>query len=209
LGAEFFVLTADVSDFEQMQVAIDRVRDRFGEIHGVIHAAGVPGAGLIQLKTPEMAASVLAPKVKGTLVLEAVLKDVRLDFLVLFSSMSSIYGGFGQVDYCAANAFLDAFAHYSYFRQQRLTVSINWDWWQWDSWQDSLLSFPPELQAGFKQMRERYGITFQEGINALIHILFNKLSQVVRINAKPPGIIKQHKDFAVSSLLEKSKQVSL
>ncbi len=206
LGAEVLVLTADVSDFEQMQVAIDRVRDRFGEIHGVIHAAGVPGAGLIQLKTPEMAASVLNPKVKGTLVLEAVLKDVRLDFLVLFSSMASIYGGFGQVDYCAANAFLDAFAHYTYFKQQRLTVSINWDWWQWDSWQDSLLSFSPELQAGFKQMREQYGITFHEGIDALSHILFNKLPQVVVSTRNLQGIIKQHKDFAVSSLLENSEK---
>jgi acyl transferase domain-containing protein/acyl carrier protein len=206
LGAEVLILTADVSDFEQMQVAIDRVRDRFGKIHGVIHSAGVPGKGLIQLKTLEMAASVLAPKIKGTLVLEAVLKNVRLDFLVLFSSMTSIYGGFGQVDYCAANAFLDAFAHYSYFRQQRLTVSINWDWWQWDSWQDSLLSFSPELQAGFKQMRERYGVTFQEGINALIHILFNKLPQVVVSTRNLQGIIKQHKGFAASSLLEESKQ---
>jgi acyl transferase domain-containing protein/acyl carrier protein len=206
LGAEVLVLTADVADFKQMQVAIDRVRDRFGKIHGVIHAAGVPGAGLIQLKTSEMAASVLDPKVKGTLVLAAVLKDVRLDFLVLFSSMTSIYGGFGQVDYCAANAFLDAFAHYSCSRQQRLTVSINWDWWQWDSWQDSLLSFSPELQAGFKQMREQYGITFHEGIDALSHILFNKLPQVVVSTRNLQDIIKQHKDFAVSSLLEKSEK---
>ncbi len=206
LGAEVLVLTADVADFEQMQVAIERVRDRFGEIHGVIHAAGVPGAGLIQLKTTEMAASVLNAKVKGTLVLESVLKDVSLDFLVLFSSMTSIYGGFGQVDYCAANAFLDAFAHYSYSRQQRLTVSINWDWWQWDSWQDSLLSFSPELQAGFKQMREQYGITFHEGIDALSHILFNKLPQVVVSTRNLQSIIKQHQNFAVSSLLEKSEK---
>jgi acyl transferase domain-containing protein/acyl carrier protein len=206
LGAEVLVLTADVSDFEQMQVAIERVRDRFDEIHGVIHAAGVPGAGLIQLKTTELAASVLDPKMKGTLVLEVVLKDVRLDFLVLFSSMTSIYGGFGQVDYCAANAFLDAFAHYSCSKQQRLTVSINWDWWQWDSWQDSLLSFSPELQAGFKQMREQYGITFQEGIDALSHILFNKLPQVVVSTRNLQGIIKQHKNFAISSLLENSEK---
>jgi len=41
----------------------------------------------------------------GTLVLNDVLKDINLDFLVL----SSVLGGFGQVDY--ANAFLDEFAH--------------------------------------------------------------------------------------------------
>ena len=36
---------------------------RFGALHGVIHAAGVAGGGLIQLKTREAAARVLAPKV--------------------------------------------------------------------------------------------------------------------------------------------------
>ncbi len=53
---------------------------------------------------------VLAPKVKGSLALDAALRGVRLDFLVLFSSVSSVLGLEGQCDYAAANAFLDAFA---------------------------------------------------------------------------------------------------
>ncbi|MBD0343481.1 MAG: FkbM family methyltransferase [Coleofasciculus sp. Co-bin14] len=209
LGAEVLVIKADVSSLEQMQETIARVCDRFGEIHGVIHAAGVPGAGLVQLKTPEMAARVLAPKVQGTLVLDAVLKEVRLDFFVLFSSITSIYGGLGQVDYCAANAFLDAFAHYSFSRHQRLTVSINWDWWQWDSWQDSLLSFAPKMQAWFKQMRENYGITFQEGVDALLHILSAKLPQVVVSTRNLQAVIEQHEDFDLVNLLEKSEKSHL
>jgi acyl transferase domain-containing protein/acyl carrier protein len=206
MGAEVLVIQADVTNLEQMQQTIKKVGDRFGVIHGVIHAAGVPGAGLVQLKTPEMAAEVLEPKVKGTLVLNAVLKDIKLDFLALFSSMTSLYGGFGQVDYCAANAFLDAFAHDNCSRNQINTVSINWDWWQWDSWQDSLLSFAPEIQAGFKQMRSQYGITFQEGIDALGHILASNLPQVAVSTRNLQEVIKEHQDFALSSLLKKSEQ---
>jgi len=37
---------------------------------------------------------------------------------------------FGQVDYFAANAFLDAFAHYKTWQDGPFTVSINWDSWQ-------------------------------------------------------------------------------
>jgi acyl transferase domain-containing protein/acyl carrier protein len=206
LGAEVLIIKADVTQLEPMQVAIKQVRDRFGEIHGVIHAAGVPGAGLIQLKTPEMAASVLAPKVKGTLVLESVLRNIQPDFVVLFSSMTSIYGGFGQVDYCAANAFLDAFAHHNFSNQQIHTVSINWDWWQWDSWQDSLLSFSPEIQTKLKQMREQYGIVLQEGIDALSNILSGNLSQVIISTRNLQNVIQEHEQFSVSNFLEQSEK---
>ncbi|NMG22259.1 type I polyketide synthase [Brasilonema bromeliae] len=209
LGAEVLVLTADVANLEQMQALVNQVRDRFGEIHGVIHAAGVPGAGLIQLKTTELATNVLEPKVKGTLVLDAVLQDINLDFLVLFSSITATAGGFGQVDYCAANAFLDAFAHYNFYQQQIPTVSINWDWWQGNNWADSLMSAVPEFQAEFKQMRERYGISFVEGVDAFSRILSTKLPQVVVSTQNLQTVIDKFKSFAApisSEKLETSEQ---
>ncbi len=179
LGAEVLVVKADVANLEQMQSAVDKVRDRFGDIHGVIHAAGVPGAGIIQLKTPESVAKVFQPKLKGTLVLDAVLENINLDFFVLFSSNTAITGGMGQVDYCAVNAFLDAFAHYNYYQKENKTISINWDWWQGNNWADSLMSAIPGLQAEFKQMREKYGISFTEGTDALNRILSINQPQVV------------------------------
>ncbi|NJL81668.1 MAG: KR domain-containing protein, partial [Richelia sp. SM2_1_7] len=85
----------------------------------------------------------------------------------------------GQVDYCAVNAFLDAFAHYNYYQKQIFTVSINWDWWQGNNWADSLMSAIPGLQAEFKQMREKYGISFTEGTDTLNRILSINQPQVV------------------------------
>ena len=88
LGAEVLPLTADVCDRTQMEQAIALALERFGTINGVIHAAGVAGGGIIQLKTPEIAEKVFAPKVVGTLVLNEVLQAIDLDFLVLCSSLS-------------------------------------------------------------------------------------------------------------------------
>jgi acyl transferase domain-containing protein/NAD(P)-dependent dehydrogenase (short-subunit alcohol dehydrogenase family)/acyl carrier protein len=130
LGAEVLVIQADVTDMEQMQAVIQQVRQRFGELHGVIHTAGLIDDGLIQMKMPEVVTKVLAPKVKGTLVLEAVLKDVPLDFLVLCSSLAALIGQLGRVDYCAANTFLDSFAFYHTAQRRVRTISINWDGWQ-------------------------------------------------------------------------------
>ncbi|MDM8557376.1 SDR family NAD(P)-dependent oxidoreductase [Candidatus Parabeggiatoa sp. HSG14] len=129
LGAEVLMINADVTNIEQMQNAITQSLARFGHIHGVIHTAGVPGGGIIHRKTWESTENIMAPKVRGIGVLDAILKDIQLDFLVLCSSLTSILGGFGQVDYCAANAFLDAFAHYKN-ADGLSTVSILWDSWQ-------------------------------------------------------------------------------
>ncbi len=129
LGGEVLTISADVSDHAQMKDVLARSYERYGVIHGVIHAAGLPGGGFIQRQTSETVASVLAPKVDGLRVLESVFKDIELDFLVLCSSLSSVLGGVQQVDYCAANFYLDAFAHYEAAKYGRFTVSINWDAW--------------------------------------------------------------------------------
>jgi phthiocerol/phenolphthiocerol synthesis type-I polyketide synthase E len=129
LGAEVLVLQADVTDREAMRDALDQARRRFGPLHGVIHAAGVAGGGLAQLRTLEQARAVLAPKVDGTLVLAEVLADQDLDFLILCSSLNAILGGPGQVDYAAANAFLGAFAEAASTARWPV-VAIDWDTWR-------------------------------------------------------------------------------
>jgi len=129
-GGEVLLVAADVTNEEQMIGVAQQARKRFGEINGVVHAAGVPGGGMIQLKTPAMAASVLGPKVAGPRVLDRVLNDTPLDFFIMCSSRAAILGGFGNVDYCAANAYLDAFAHYRRATNGGAVVSLNWDAWQ-------------------------------------------------------------------------------
>ena len=190
-GSEVLVVAADVSDEAQMRRAVDLARERFGVIHGVIHAAGVPGTGIVQLKTRDMAAAVLAPKVDGTLVLEEVLRPADeplgcepLDFIVLFSSLSSVFGGIGQVDYCAANAFLGAFAQWSANLPGGGTatpvVAIDWCEWQWDAWSgEGLAMFNDEVRAQMRSQRQLSGLSFEEGAEVMRRTLASGLPQVL------------------------------
>jgi phthiocerol/phenolphthiocerol synthesis type-I polyketide synthase E len=127
-GAEVLVLAADVSDGERLREVRRETLDRFGAVHGIIHAAGVPGGGMIEVKDRAAAEAVMEPKLAGTVALAEVFGDLPLDAFVLCSSVTALAGGFGQVDYCAANAFLDAYAR-SLRAPRTRVVSVNWGGW--------------------------------------------------------------------------------
>ncbi|WP_435587111.1 SDR family NAD(P)-dependent oxidoreductase [Micromonospora aurantiaca (nom. illeg.)] len=127
-GAEVLVLAADVTDADDLRRVRDEAERRFGGLDGIVHAAGLPGGGMAEVKDRDEARRVLAPKLAGTLALARVFGDLPLDFVVLCSSITAVIGGFGQVDYCAANNFLDAFARSGTgFRAP--VVSQNWGGW--------------------------------------------------------------------------------
>ena len=182
-GKQVMVLRADVSDREQMQDVIQKIRDRFGELHGVIHAAGVPGGGLIQLRTTEMADRVFAPKIRGALVLRELLMNEKLDFNLLCSSLSSIGGGVGQVDYCAANAFLDAFA-YSENDRGATTISVNWPTWR-EVGMAVDTATPPGMEES-KREAISHGILSQEGVEVFKQVLSDPRPQVAIV---PPVLL--------------------
>jgi amino acid adenylation domain-containing protein len=183
LGAEVMISSVDVTDEQGMAAMVEKVQERFGTINGVIHTAGIPSGGLIQLKTREMADKVLDPKVKGTIVLDHVLQGIKLDFIMLCSSVNSVVPFLGQVDYFAANAFLDAFAFYKTSLDKTYTVSINWD-----SWQEvgraveaakQLVSQNQALaDAGYEDFLKE-AILPAEGVEAFMRILAQSLPQVV------------------------------
>jgi acyl transferase domain-containing protein len=128
-GGEVLALSADVADPAAMARALARAEERFGPVHGVVHAAGVAGGSLLQLETPEAARAVLRPKVEGTRVLRTLLAAREPDFLVLVSSVNAVAGGLGQAAYTAANAHLDAVAETAFRRRAPAVLSIGWGRW--------------------------------------------------------------------------------
>jgi len=109
-GGQVATYSADVADAQAMARVVQDVRARWGAIHGVFHAAGTLQDAPIAAKTPEAVQKVLAPKAAGAQVLHELLPPGQLDVFAVFSSTSVYLGPPGQVDYVAANAFLDAIA---------------------------------------------------------------------------------------------------
>ena len=109
-GAQIEIVQADTADEASMSAAIERARSRFGAVHGVVHAAGAIDDGPALGKTRESAELVFGAKVRGAFILERLLADEPLDFLVHFSSQAACMPGPGRVDYTAANSVLDSLA---------------------------------------------------------------------------------------------------
>ena len=128
LGADVLVLGGDVCDAARMAKVRRDAIARFGTIHGVVHAATALSGGLIQLIDPKQVDDAIAAKVTGAQGIDRVFAGDELDFLMLCSSLGAICGGAGSLAYCAANAYLDAFAHER--SRVRPVVSVNWDRWE-------------------------------------------------------------------------------
>ncbi|GGZ16186.1 polyketide synthase [Streptomyces inusitatus] len=129
-GGEVLALRSDVSDADEVNALIRLVDERFGRLDGVIHAAGLPGGGLVQTLDPRAYREVLAPKVRGSRHLLAATEGRDLDFLMLFSSLNVIDGRFGIADYTSANAYLGGLAHSCRQRGRTEVVAVDWTGWR-------------------------------------------------------------------------------
>jgi thioesterase domain-containing protein/NAD(P)-dependent dehydrogenase (short-subunit alcohol dehydrogenase family)/acyl carrier protein len=128
MGARVAVFAADVSNVEEMRAAVAGAEAALGPIKGVIHAAGVIDDAPIIGKSPLAVEDVFTPKVHGTQVLDSIFPDGRLDWVALCSSSSTITAPAGQVDYVAANEYLNAFARSRVGGRTRVTA-IDWGVW--------------------------------------------------------------------------------
>ncbi|WP_147114314.1 type I polyketide synthase [Tateyamaria sp. syn59] len=127
-GGDVLCLAGDVSNVEDMRALRTEVEAQMGPVSGIIHAAGVIADGLIQTKTMTEIEDVFAPKLHGTRVIEEVWPDGDLNWMVLFSSSSTATAPAGQVDYVAANEYLNAYAKARAGDKTRVQA-IGWGIW--------------------------------------------------------------------------------
>jgi len=121
-------LAADVCNSDQMRKAVKTSEARFGKLNGVIHGAGQINDGPILAKTEQQIAEVFAPKISGLRVLDGLFPDGSLDLMVLLSSSSTATRPAGQIDYVAANEFLNAWAKHRKGGKTRV-VAVDWGVW--------------------------------------------------------------------------------
>ncbi|GAA3836693.1 hypothetical protein GCM10022226_68330 [Sphaerisporangium flaviroseum] len=176
-GAEVLLLTADVGVPDQLRDALRRCRERFGALHGVIHAAGMPAGGMAQRRTVAEAGAVLAPKVLAMgplaeLVGPQTPAGRRPEVVVLYSSAVTAYGGIGEGDYCAANTVLDAYGEaLSASAPSTRVLSVAWGPWRHDDWQAQALKGSGGLAERVSAYRERYGFADEAGCALLDRLL--------------------------------------
>ena len=165
-GAEVLTISADVGSMDQMQAVIAQAAQRFGGLDGVIHAAGILGEKLmmpIQETSDDECHAQFNAKARGVMVLDELLHDRQLDFCVVTSSLSSVFGGLGYSTYAAANIFMDVFAHHRAQTGGLAWTSINFGRWNFAEEVERRTSF---IAAG-----ERSVMTAEEGVEAFRRIL--------------------------------------
>ncbi|TCS93646.1 SDR family NAD(P)-dependent oxidoreductase [Hazenella coriacea] len=174
LGSQVMYVQADVCDLISMKEALGHIKERFGVIHGVIHAAGIQNQQSIFEKDMQSFEKVIGSKINGTRVLDELLQEEPLDFVCYFSSSSAILGDFGTCDYAIGNRFQMAYAHYRNEQpHQGKTIVINWPVWE-DGGME--VGDPETTQMYLKSSGQRF-LETEEGIDIFERILSQNNSQ--------------------------------
>jgi acyl carrier protein len=126
---------------------------------------------------------------------------------VVCSALNALYGGFGQADYSAANAYLDAFAKYRAKLSDTLTVAINWDVWQ-EVGMAVNTKVPDELQKWAKENLKNRMLT-REALEAFNRIISESFSHVVVSTRNLQSVIEQVKSADATRSLEALKKTNI
>ncbi len=168
-GASIYLFFGDISIEADIINILDQIHRSLPPLRGVIHAAGIVDDGVLQHISWQRFTQVMAPKVKGAWYLHQLTQNLSLDFFVCFSSMASLLGSPGQGNYAAANAFMDALAHYR--RQIGLPgLSINWGAW-------SQAGMATRVASQYQSRWKTSGISFitpEQGLEILEELLLNQ-----------------------------------
>ncbi|MEH1767276.1 MAG: beta-ketoacyl synthase N-terminal-like domain-containing protein [Nostoc sp.] len=164
LDVEVLVVRADTTNYEQMHQSL--APEKIGQIHGVIYSTGrtrenifgsIPEIGLTEL------GQLLDSQRQKITVLEEVLENRKLDFCIIFSSLSSILGGFGLALYSGVNQLTDTFS-----QRHNQTKSLPWKVINWDKLQ---LNVIPEQKTLGQASGMELAITETESVEIFKRIL--------------------------------------
>lgn len=130
-GTDVEYYKADVTQSADVETLIAEVMKKYGRINGIVFLSGIIRDRFIIQKTSEEFKTVLSTKVLGICNVDRATKQIPMDFLIIYSSLSGVIGNAGQCDYAAANAYLDAYAeHREALRKSGKrygkTISFNW-----------------------------------------------------------------------------------
>jgi microcystin synthetase protein McyG len=183
-GVEVAIQCIDISLFDELANTFERLAETNPEVCGVFHAAGTLSDGVLENQDRDSFRHVFKAKVDGTRNLHILTGAMKLDMFVMFSSIASVFGSAGQANHAAANAFLDAMAH---FRNSKglPAVSINWGVW-------NTVGAAATYHENAKLARVGVGtISVEDGLRTLEHVMTRNRNQVVVFPVEWPIFIQQ------------------
>ncbi|ASJ53845.1 non-ribosomal peptide synthetase [Brevibacillus formosus] len=167
-GSEVYTYSADVANLDEIAQVIRDIYRIHGKIDGIIHAAGLPGSGMLIEKDGTAFSAGVSAKISGTQNLYMLTLENPPDFLVLFSSIASVVGGIYLGDYVAANSYLDAFSGISSSPTRIMTIN-------WTTWMNTGMAknAGTNLDVAFRSLTSR------RAIKAFEQVIQKNLSNVV------------------------------
>ncbi|HEU5333226.1 MAG TPA: SDR family NAD(P)-dependent oxidoreductase [Actinocrinis sp.] len=183
LGGDAMYLTADVADSAALRLALAAIRDRFGALHGVVHAALVLRDRTLAAMSESDLTDVIAPKMTGAVALADAVRGDRLDFLAYFSTALSFAPAPGQGNYAAASTCEDAYALALRARGVPALV-VNWGFWG---------SVGAVAAPGYRERFRTLGIEpieADEGIAAFEQVLSAGIAQSLIVKGSPDGLAR-------------------
>ncbi len=166
-------LQADASNLQELQVAYERIKEKYSTIHGIVHSA--VGAFDQSLKTvsEDDFRSILSVKIDLSVRIAQVFNKEALDFVLFFSSSASFVRGAGMSGYSAGCAFKDAFALQLAKRWDCDIKVVNWGYWSvgaGDAMTDAMKAY--FYETGYRPLDP------EEGMKALDQFLASGFDQM-------------------------------
>jgi acyl carrier protein len=182
LGGQVTVRALDVSDATAVQRLVDELQAGAYPVRGVVHAAGVLRDAVVVQQSWSLYQEVFKPKALGAWNLHAATERLALDFFVLYSSVTSLFGAPGQANYAASNAFLDALAHH---RRAHGLPALSVDWGPWSGGGMALQASRRSRRLGFSDLAPR------QGLAALAELLRRGMAQAAVVPIRWPALLEQ------------------
>ncbi len=165
-GGEVLYIDAAVEDLSSMRTVIEQANTVFGDLHGVIHAAGVveeQSYREVKAVDSEHGDAHFRVKARALLVLEDLLDGKELDFVLLISSLTSVLGGIGHAAYASSCIYLDSFARKHNRSSNTRWLSVNWDFWR--------VQGEANVDSGIGRSIQALGMKTEEALEAMETVL--------------------------------------
>ncbi len=171
-GRKIEYIACDVRDGEKLKSLLNQARNKVGQVTAIVHAAGIDKSHLLDQKSVAEFHNVFSVKAEGAYNLMYLCQDDPLKLAVAFSSISGRFGNAAQLDYSAANSFLNYWIKMMrHSRTDLHAISLIWS-----GWKDVGIAWRNEF---VRQKSEEMGLNFievNEGIAAFMQEIENKTS---------------------------------